>query len=129
MKGLDALEDSPVLDIKPYPEWVSGRLIVVTDFRVPRISPSAIAPFPTCSLSSSAGPRLVLLPVLLQRPWLYHAKPSLRSPVLESLPSSKAKGSEGIRPVAVKIVCEQDPSAMPQDDKKSALRGKGDKNT
>ena len=35
VRGLDALEDSPVLDIKPYPEWVSGRLIVVTDFRVP----------------------------------------------------------------------------------------------
>jgi len=60
--------------------------------------------------------------ILLQRPWFYHAEPSLRNPVLESLPSSEAKGSEGIRPVAVKIVCEQDPSAMPQDDKKKALQ-------
>jgi tRNA-Thr(GGU) m(6)t(6)A37 methyltransferase TsaA len=35
VRGLDAIEDSPILDIKPYPEWVSGRLIVVTDFRLP----------------------------------------------------------------------------------------------
>jgi hypothetical protein len=127
------MEDSPVLDIKPYPEWVSGRLIVVIIF---------------------FGLKAVLLPVLLQRPWLYHAEPSLQSPVLESLPSSeakvsaleqsegacprakrrclpssKAKGSEGIRPVTVELACEQDPSAMPQDDKKKHCRMTKQKDT
>jgi len=36
VKGLDAYDNTPVLDIKPYPDWEHGRLIVVTDFRVPR---------------------------------------------------------------------------------------------
>jgi tRNA-Thr(GGU) m(6)t(6)A37 methyltransferase TsaA len=36
VKGLDALDGTPVLDIKPYPDWERGRLIVVTDFRVPK---------------------------------------------------------------------------------------------
>src|SRR4030042_4538521 len=35
VKGLDALDGTPVLDIKPYPYWVKGRWIVVTDYRVP----------------------------------------------------------------------------------------------
>jgi len=35
VKSLDALDGTPVLDIKPYPEWVHGLPIVVTDFRVP----------------------------------------------------------------------------------------------
>ena len=33
--GLDAIDGSPILDIKPYPDWEAGRLRVVTDFRVP----------------------------------------------------------------------------------------------
>jgi len=36
VKGLDASDGTPVLDIKPYPDWERGRLIVVTDFRVPK---------------------------------------------------------------------------------------------
>jgi tRNA-Thr(GGU) m(6)t(6)A37 methyltransferase TsaA len=35
VRGLDAYDGTPVLDIKPYPDWEHGRLIVVTDFRVP----------------------------------------------------------------------------------------------
>ncbi len=35
VKGLDAHDNTPVLDIKPYPDWEQGRFIVVTDFRVP----------------------------------------------------------------------------------------------
>ena len=35
VKGLDAYDGTPILDIKPYPDWERGRLIVVTDFRVP----------------------------------------------------------------------------------------------
>jgi tRNA-Thr(GGU) m(6)t(6)A37 methyltransferase TsaA len=35
VKGLDALTGTPVLDIKPYPYWVKGRWIVVTDYRTP----------------------------------------------------------------------------------------------
>jgi tRNA-Thr(GGU) m(6)t(6)A37 methyltransferase TsaA len=35
VRGLDAYDGTPVLDIKPYPDWERGRLIVVTDFRVP----------------------------------------------------------------------------------------------
>jgi tRNA-Thr(GGU) m(6)t(6)A37 methyltransferase TsaA len=35
VRGLDAYDGTPVLDIKPYPDWEQGRLIVVTDFRVP----------------------------------------------------------------------------------------------
>jgi tRNA-Thr(GGU) m(6)t(6)A37 methyltransferase TsaA len=36
VRGLDALNDTPVLDIKPYPDWEKDRWIVVTDFRAPR---------------------------------------------------------------------------------------------
>ena len=35
VKGLDAYDGTPVLDIKPYPDWERGRLVVVTDFRIP----------------------------------------------------------------------------------------------
>jgi tRNA-Thr(GGU) m(6)t(6)A37 methyltransferase TsaA len=35
VRGLDAYDGTPVLDIKPYPDWEAGRLLVVTDFRVP----------------------------------------------------------------------------------------------
>ena len=36
VRGLDAYDGTPVLDIKPYPDWEHGRFIVVTDFRVPQ---------------------------------------------------------------------------------------------
>ena len=35
VKGLDAYDDTPVLDIKPYPDWEHGVCIVVGDFQVP----------------------------------------------------------------------------------------------
>jgi len=35
VKGLDALDSTPVLDIKPYPYWVKGRWIVITDYKAP----------------------------------------------------------------------------------------------
>jgi tRNA-Thr(GGU) m(6)t(6)A37 methyltransferase TsaA len=35
VRGLDAYDGTPVLDIKPYPDWEHGHLLVVTDFRVP----------------------------------------------------------------------------------------------
>jgi len=35
VKGLDALDGTPVLDVKPYPYWVKGSWIVVTKYRVP----------------------------------------------------------------------------------------------
>jgi tRNA-Thr(GGU) m(6)t(6)A37 methyltransferase TsaA len=35
VKGLDALDGTPVLDIKPYPYWVKGRWIVVTEYKAP----------------------------------------------------------------------------------------------
>ena len=35
VRGLDALDGTPVLDIKPYPDWERGRLVTVSDFRVP----------------------------------------------------------------------------------------------
>ena len=33
--GLDAYDGTPVVDVKPYPDWEQGQFIVVTDFRVP----------------------------------------------------------------------------------------------
>ena len=36
VRGLDAIDDSPVLDIKPYPDWEKSRWIIVTDFRAPK---------------------------------------------------------------------------------------------
>jgi tRNA-Thr(GGU) m(6)t(6)A37 methyltransferase TsaA len=35
VRGLDAYDGTPVLDVKPYPDWEHGRFIVVTDFEVP----------------------------------------------------------------------------------------------
>ena len=35
VKGLDALDGTPVLDIKPYPYWVKGRWIVITKYKTP----------------------------------------------------------------------------------------------
>ena len=35
VRGIDALDGTPVVDIKPYPEWERGRLIVVTDYKIP----------------------------------------------------------------------------------------------
>jgi tRNA-Thr(GGU) m(6)t(6)A37 methyltransferase TsaA len=35
VRGLDAYDGTPVLDIKPYPDWERGRLVVVTDVRIP----------------------------------------------------------------------------------------------
>lgn len=36
VRGLDALDHSPVLDIKPYPDWEHGCLQVIVDFRIPK---------------------------------------------------------------------------------------------
>ena len=36
VRGLDAIDGTPVLDIKPYPDWERGRLKVVANFRVPK---------------------------------------------------------------------------------------------
>jgi len=35
VKGIDALDGTPVIDIKPYPDWEQGQLQVVTKFRIP----------------------------------------------------------------------------------------------
>jgi tRNA-Thr(GGU) m(6)t(6)A37 methyltransferase TsaA len=35
VRGLDAYEGTPVLDIKPYPDREQGHLRVVTDFKIP----------------------------------------------------------------------------------------------
>lgn len=35
VRGLDALDNTPVLDIKPYPECVKGQLIAVDKFKIP----------------------------------------------------------------------------------------------
>ena len=35
VKGLDALDGTPVLDIKPYPYWLKGRWIVITKYKTP----------------------------------------------------------------------------------------------
>jgi len=36
VRGLDALNDTPVLDIKPYPDWENGKPLVVNNFRTPK---------------------------------------------------------------------------------------------
>lgn len=36
VKGLDAYDGTPVLDIKPYPDWEHGKCIIVDDFKVPK---------------------------------------------------------------------------------------------
>jgi tRNA-Thr(GGU) m(6)t(6)A37 methyltransferase TsaA len=35
VRGLDAYDGTPVVDVKPYPDWERGHLRVVTDFRIP----------------------------------------------------------------------------------------------
>lgn len=35
IRGLDANDGTPVLDIKPYPDWERGRWIVVREFNAP----------------------------------------------------------------------------------------------
>ncbi len=35
VRGLDALDNTPVLDIKPYPDWEKGQCIVIADFKTP----------------------------------------------------------------------------------------------
>ncbi|MFX1574940.1 MAG: tRNA (N6-threonylcarbamoyladenosine(37)-N6)-methyltransferase TrmO [Promethearchaeota archaeon] len=36
VKGLDAFNGTPVLDIKPYPDWEHGQCILINDFRIPK---------------------------------------------------------------------------------------------
>jgi tRNA-Thr(GGU) m(6)t(6)A37 methyltransferase TsaA len=36
VRGIDAYEGTPVIDIKPYPDWNQGICIVVTDFKIPK---------------------------------------------------------------------------------------------
>ncbi|MFX0004799.1 MAG: tRNA (N6-threonylcarbamoyladenosine(37)-N6)-methyltransferase TrmO [Candidatus Hodarchaeota archaeon] len=36
VRGLDAHDKTPVLDIKPYPDWEGGRCIIVDDYSVPK---------------------------------------------------------------------------------------------
>jgi tRNA-Thr(GGU) m(6)t(6)A37 methyltransferase TsaA len=36
VKGLDAYDNTPVLDIKPYPDWEHGVCFIVDDYRVPK---------------------------------------------------------------------------------------------
>jgi len=36
VKGLDAYDKTPVLDIKPYPDWEHGRCIIIDDYRIPK---------------------------------------------------------------------------------------------
>ena len=35
VKGLDALDGTPVIDLKPYPYWEQGQLKIITDVRIP----------------------------------------------------------------------------------------------
>ncbi len=35
VKGLDAIDGTPILDVKPYPYWTDSNLQVVTDFKIP----------------------------------------------------------------------------------------------
>ena len=35
VRGIDAFDGTPVIDIKPYPDWERGQLIVVTDYKIP----------------------------------------------------------------------------------------------
>ena len=36
VRGIDAHDGTPVLDIKPYPDWEQGICIVVDDFKIPK---------------------------------------------------------------------------------------------
>jgi tRNA-Thr(GGU) m(6)t(6)A37 methyltransferase TsaA len=35
VRGLDAYDGTPVVDVKPYPDWEQGHFIIVTDFKGP----------------------------------------------------------------------------------------------
>jgi tRNA-Thr(GGU) m(6)t(6)A37 methyltransferase TsaA len=35
VKGLDALDGTPVIDIKPYPDWLTGECQVIVDYKIP----------------------------------------------------------------------------------------------
>jgi tRNA-Thr(GGU) m(6)t(6)A37 methyltransferase TsaA len=35
VKGLDALDGTPVIDIKPYPDWNNGECQVIVDYKIP----------------------------------------------------------------------------------------------
>lgn len=35
VRGFDAVDGTPILDVKPYPDWANGRLQVISDFRIP----------------------------------------------------------------------------------------------
>ena len=35
VKGLDAIDGTPVIDVKPYPDWNQGECQVIVDFRIP----------------------------------------------------------------------------------------------
>ena len=35
VRGLDALDNTPVLDIKPYPDWEHGVCLTIDEFQVP----------------------------------------------------------------------------------------------
>ncbi len=35
VRGLDALDGTPVLDIKPYPDWGNGRVMIPESYRIP----------------------------------------------------------------------------------------------
>lgn len=36
VRGLDAYNRTPVLDIKPYPDWEYGKCIIVGDYKIPK---------------------------------------------------------------------------------------------
>jgi tRNA-Thr(GGU) m(6)t(6)A37 methyltransferase TsaA len=36
VRGLDAYDGTPVLDIKPYPDWEHGKCIIVEDYTIPK---------------------------------------------------------------------------------------------
>lgn len=35
VKGLDAVDGTPVIDIKPYPDWLTGECQVIVDYKIP----------------------------------------------------------------------------------------------
>ncbi|MFX1565084.1 MAG: tRNA (N6-threonylcarbamoyladenosine(37)-N6)-methyltransferase TrmO [Promethearchaeota archaeon] len=35
VKGLDAIDGTPVIDIKPYPDWHTGKCQVIVDYKIP----------------------------------------------------------------------------------------------
>jgi tRNA-Thr(GGU) m(6)t(6)A37 methyltransferase TsaA len=35
IKGLDAVDGTPVIDIKPYPDWNTGECQVIVDYKIP----------------------------------------------------------------------------------------------